>query len=193
MVKHTKAPVVTNTIVLPSIRESSTDDDNAPTKAGECVAPKCQPKEWASPNTAVFKLDLYDLFERVGPITFFNSTSPIARRITLTVPKEDDNRMGFTIAGGEPCCIDYVNPDSAASLCGIISPCYLLAVNGVDVRWFGVEEVLEVIKRADSPVRVTLVYDQWFGGRNSPACISMTSTNHGSQSYAIKAQESLEK
>lgn len=102
---------------------------------------------WATTNVDnLVQPNKEDLFERLGPVYFFNSMCALVDRHTHTVKFDDNGGVGFTLSGGNPCRVADVAYEGPGNLAGIAAGVYIITVNGVDARYKVTSALEEMLK-----------------------------------------------
>lgn len=94
------------------------------------------------------KVKVKDLFERLGPLTVFSAKQRWTASRTIHFFCEAGN-LGFTLKGGPPAHIYCLDPVCPAALADLKEGDCIVAIEGRDCKWLGVDEVLEKLQNLD--------------------------------------------
>ncbi|KAM9062096.1 rhophilin-2 [Sarcophilus harrisii] len=91
------------------------------------------------------KVAVTDFFQKLGPLSVFSAskrwTAP--RNIHFTI--EDDD-LGFTLRGGSPVQVHFLDPYCSAALAGAKEGDYIVSIQDIDCKWLTVSEVIQKLK-----------------------------------------------
>lgn len=101
-----------------------------------------------------------DLFDRLGPVYFFNSMCALVERRNHTIVFDKNQEVGFTMSGGNPCRIADVAYGGPANSAGVTAGVYIVKVDDVDARCMvtsQLEELLEMYSKEHRSIHLEVV------------------------------------
>ena len=102
----------------------------------------------------------HDLFEQMGPVSFFNMACTLADRKAMTLRvSAASGRFGFAVSGAQPVRIASVQPGSVADMAGLCVGDHILELAGSNARHMGAREVEDIVigSIADGSLDITTI------------------------------------
>uniref|UniRef100_A0A5F8HD07 Rhophilin-2 n=1 Tax=Monodelphis domestica TaxID=13616 RepID=A0A5F8HD07_MONDO len=121
------------------------------------------------------KVVVTDFFQKLGPLSLFSAnkrwTAP--RNIHFTTEEGD---LGFTLRGGSPVQIHFLDPYCSAALAGAKEGDYIVSIQDTDCKWLTVSEVMQKLKaleEEDIEMKVVSLMDSASSMHNKCATYSV--------------------
>ncbi|KAG7236957.1 hypothetical protein INR49_032964 [Caranx melampygus] len=94
---------------------------------------------------ATTKVKVTDFFQRLGPLSVFSAKQRWTPPRTVRLCPEDRD-LGFTLKGESPVQVVSLDPLCPAAADGLKEGDYIVAVGDTDCKWFGVSDVMRLLK-----------------------------------------------
>nr|XP_033799285.1 rhophilin-2 isoform X2 [Geotrypetes seraphini] len=91
------------------------------------------------------KVKVCDFFQRLGPLSIFSAKQRWSAPRSIHVSSAE-GQLGFTLKGGSPVQVYGLDSLGPAALSGLKEGDYIVAVEGTDCKWLGVDEIMKLFK-----------------------------------------------
>jgi len=132
-------------------------DEVNPMEGSTVIAPPIQPAEVClTPVLPDFTLvKVTDMFHTLGPLPVFTAENSWAPPRTVTLSRVEEG-FGFSIRGSKPIAISGVDKGGQAEAAGVKLKDWVLAVNGVNVKYKSHDEVVRLVKECREKVTLEI-------------------------------------
>ncbi|KAF6197785.1 hypothetical protein GE061_008751, partial [Apolygus lucorum] len=99
-----------------------------------------------------------DLFQGLGPLAVFSAKNRWSPPRTIQLhQRSGSSGYGFSITTDSPTVVTNVQPNSLAQIGGMKEGDFIVAIDDVDVKWSSHEQVVNLIKAANSKLTLKIV------------------------------------